>query len=79
MTNSLPRNNCSSCQRSFSLGDCHEGKDKDRQAGGLAAELTENFDGQLEQKSFETGIHKDPFDRMLIAQAQEESVPIYQQ
>lgn len=54
-------------------------------------ELTEDFDGQMEQESFRSlsissshairagllpGIHKDPFDRMLVAQAQEQHVPI---
>ena len=57
----------------------------------VATELTEDFDAQMEQESFRSlsissshairagllpGIHKDPFDRMLIAQAQEQNVPI---
>ncbi|MFL6448385.1 MAG: type II toxin-antitoxin system VapC family toxin [Bryobacteraceae bacterium] len=56
-----------------------------------AVELLDNFDGQLQQETFEklsistshairagllAGIHKDPFDRVLIAQAQEENVPL---
>ena len=57
----------------------------------VATELTEDFDAQMEQESFRSlsissshairagllpGIHQDPFDRMLIAQAQEQNVPI---
>ena len=56
-----------------------------------AAELASNFPSQMEIEGFETlaisadhgiragllqGAHKDPFDRMLIAQAQAENLPI---
>jgi PIN domain nuclease of toxin-antitoxin system len=55
------------------------------------ADLVSNFSGRIEQEGFELlpisaehgiragllpGRHKDPFDRMLIAQAQSEDVPI---
>jgi PIN domain nuclease of toxin-antitoxin system len=55
------------------------------------AELVANFEGQLDLEGFQTlsikadhairagllpGSHKDPFDRMLIAQAQAENLPI---
>jgi PIN domain nuclease of toxin-antitoxin system len=55
------------------------------------AELVANFEGQLELEGFQTlaitadhairagllpGSHKDPFDRMLIAQAQADNLPI---
>jgi PIN domain nuclease of toxin-antitoxin system len=55
------------------------------------AELASNFEGFLEQAGFEglpisvedgvragalPGPHKDPFDRMLIAQAQSQGIPI---
>ena len=57
----------------------------------IAAELTADFSSVLAQEGFESlsisvdhalragllpGPHKDPFDRMLIAQAQAEGVPI---
>lgn len=56
-----------------------------------ATELLADFAGQLKREGFETlaistshavragllpGLHKDPFDRMLIAQAQEENIAI---
>jgi PIN domain nuclease of toxin-antitoxin system len=56
-----------------------------------AADLTANFAGHLGREGFELlaisgdhairagllpGAHKDPFDRMLIAQAQAENIPI---
>src|SRR5271170_5040344 len=56
-----------------------------------AAELVAGFAGQLEMEGFQVlaisadhairagllpGPHKDPFDRMLIAQAQAENIPI---
>ena len=56
-----------------------------------ASDLAANFEGQLDQEGFQTlaisanhairagllpGRHKDPFDRMLIAQAQAENMPI---
>lgn len=56
-----------------------------------AADFVSDFSGQLHREGFETmlistshalragslpGAHKDPFDRMLIAQAQEEGIPI---
>ncbi|MBV9268607.1 MAG: type II toxin-antitoxin system VapC family toxin [Acidobacteriaceae bacterium] len=56
-----------------------------------AADLTSDFSGHLQREGFEMlaiswdhairagvlpGPHKDPFDRMLIAQAQAENVPI---
>jgi PIN domain nuclease of toxin-antitoxin system len=57
----------------------------------IAVELASNFGSYLEQEQFRPlsissshavragplpGPHKDPFDRMLIAQAQEENIPI---
>jgi PIN domain nuclease of toxin-antitoxin system len=56
-----------------------------------ATDLVADFTGHLEREGFQTlaisgehairagllpGIHKDPFDRMLIAQAQAENMPI---
>jgi PIN domain nuclease of toxin-antitoxin system len=56
-----------------------------------AADLVSNFSGRMEQEGFQVlpisaehgiragllpGLHKDPFDRMLIAQCQAESAPI---
>jgi PIN domain nuclease of toxin-antitoxin system len=56
-----------------------------------AADLAADFAGHLEREGFQTleisanhairagllpGLHKDPFDRMLIAQAQAENLPI---
>lgn len=56
-----------------------------------ASGLLADFAGQLKREGFESlaisishavragllpGLHKDPFDRMLIAQAQEENIPI---
>jgi PIN domain nuclease of toxin-antitoxin system len=56
-----------------------------------AGDLVSNFSSEVEQEGFELlpisaehgiragmlpGLHKDPFDRMLIAQAQAENVPI---
>jgi PIN domain nuclease of toxin-antitoxin system len=56
-----------------------------------AAELAADFTGHLEREGFQIlaisgehairagllpGVHKDPFDRMLIAQAQAENIPI---
>ena len=56
-----------------------------------AIELASDFSGYIEQEGMQTlsisvehairagllaGIHKDPFDRMLIAQAQAENVPL---
>jgi len=56
-----------------------------------AADLVSNFSGRMEREGFQLlpisaehgiragllpGLHKDPFDRMLIAQAQAEDIPI---
>ncbi len=56
-----------------------------------AADLVSNFSGRIEREGFQLlpisaehairagllpGLHKDPFDRMLIAQAQAEDIPI---
>ena len=56
-----------------------------------AAELVSDFSGRMQQEGFHLlpvsaehgiragllrGLHKDPFDRMLIAQAQAEDIPI---
>ena len=57
----------------------------------VAAALADDFDGHMEREGFEplpisiehaaragllAGVHKDPFDRMLIAQAQAENLPL---
>jgi PIN domain nuclease of toxin-antitoxin system len=56
-----------------------------------AADVVSNFSGRMEREGFQLlpisaehgiragllpGLHKDPFDRMLIAQAQAEDIPI---
>jgi len=56
-----------------------------------AADLVSNFSGRMEREGFQLlpisaehgiragllpGLHKDPFDRMLVAQAQAEDIPI---
>ena len=76
-------------QRRFSLGDCRQGTHW--QAAGGAVEVVESFQTCLLEQGFTPlaittdhalragslpGSHRDPFDRMLIAQAQAENIPL---